>query len=213
MSKVLLEKLRNKSEKENIKQKLYKEYEMFKVSNLYNETDLLKSISNVISSILSLLEIKEQIQIFHRKNILMFIATIFGVLGSLVFKFPEDKVFILLCVGGFFSLMFGTFLVDFYSPFPGFSNSYILNNISENNIGNLIKNIWFYNEHACYIIPKIDRNSNNIEFLIQKNKSKVFKTTYLGQLFTSDGYINTNEIFDIISNLIVELNDVSQKKL
>ncbi|KAF7457625.1 microsomal signal peptidase 25 kDa subunit [Cryptosporidium felis] len=210
MGRDILEKLKNKSEKEKIKKELYKEYELIKVSNLYNEMDLLRSISNVISSIISLSGLEEQVQIYNRKNLLMLIAVVFGTLGAVVFKFPQDKPFILLCVGGFFLAMFGTLLVDTYSPFSGFMNSYIVPKDLEGTRKFSLKNIWSYNKDAFYITPKIDRASNNIEFLFQRDKIQASRTIYLGKLFTADNYINTDKIFDVVSQLIIEIQEMSK---
>ncbi|OII74522.1 uncharacterized protein cubi_00075 [Cryptosporidium ubiquitum] len=212
MSTEALNKIIKKSEKEKIKKELYNEYELFKVSNIYNEMDLIKSISNVVSSIISLSGLKEQVQTYHRKNILMLIATIFGVFGAVVFKFPKDQWLILLCVGGFFLSMFGTLLVDIKSPFSGFTNSYLVpKNLQEKGKFSL-KNIWNYNKDACYFTPKLNRTSNNIEFLIQNQECQVSKTIYIGKLFTCDGYINTDQIFEIVTKLIVDLYNNSNEK-
>ncbi|TRY53339.1 Uncharacterized protein CTYZ_00003663 [Cryptosporidium tyzzeri] len=212
MSTQALEKITNKTEKEKIKKELYDEYEIFKVSNIYNEMDLTKAISNVISSIITLSGLEEQIQIYHRKNILMLIATVFGIFGAVVFKFPKDQWFILICVVGFFLSMFGTFLIDAKSPFSGFTNSYIVPKKLQEKGGFSLKNIWNYDKDACYIIPKLNRVSNDIEFLLQNQNHQVSKTIYVGKLFTLDGYINTDEIFEVISKLIVELYEKSNEK-
>lgn len=212
MSTEALEKITNKSEKEKIKKELYNEYELFKVSNIYNEMDLIKSISNVISSIISLSGLEEQVQIYHRKNILMLIATIFGVVGAVVFKFPKDQWLILLCVGGFFLSMLGTMLVDMNSPFSGFTNSYLVPKNLQNKDGFSLKNLWSYNNDACYVTLKLNRTSNNIEFLFQNQQNQVSKTIYIGKLFTCDGYINTDQIFEIVTKLIVDLYNNSNEK-
>ncbi|KAH8584776.1 uncharacterized protein ELE39_000727 [Cryptosporidium sp. chipmunk genotype I] len=212
MSIQALEKIINKSEKEKIKKELYDEYELFKVSNIYNEMDLVKSISNVISSIISLSGLEEQIQIYHRKNILMLIATVFGVFGAVVFKFPKDQWLILFCVVGFFFSMLGTLLVDANSPFSGFTNSYTVPKSLQEKGGFSLKNLWNYDKEACYFTPKLNRASNDIEFLLQNQNHKVSKTIYVGKLFTLDGYINTDQIFEIASKLIVDLYEKTNEK-
>ncbi|KAH7649637.1 hypothetical protein FG379_000897 [Cryptosporidium bovis] len=213
MNGKILNNLKNNTEREEIKRKLYLEFELFKVSNLYNENDLIKSLSCVASSLISISGLKEEIQIYHRKNILMFIAVIFGLFGSVIFKFPENKSKILFCVIGFFITMFGTVLVDTYSPFPGHSSSYTIPSDKNENHSNFSpKNIWNYNKNASYITIKLDRPTNNIEFTIQKDDLKVAQTTYIGKLFASDGYINTDLVFDVISKLIIELHCNSNKK-
>lgn len=207
------EKLTSQPEKEKTKKELYQEYELFKVSNMYNEMDLVKSISNVISSIISLSGLEEQIQIYNRKNTFMFIATVFGVLGAVVFKFPRDQWLILACVGGFFLSMLGTIVVDLNSPFSGFTNSYVAPENPKCRSGFSFGKMWNYHKDACYVTPKLDRSSNNIEFLFQNRNHQVSKSVYIGKLFTSDGYINTDQIFDVVAEMIVGLyNESTQKK-
>lgn len=207
-----LQKLTDKSEREKTKKELYREHEFFKVSNMYNEMDLVKSISNVISSVISLSGLEEQIQIYNRKNALMFIATLFGLLGAVVFKFPKDQWLILTCVGGFFLSMLGTILVDVYSPFSGFTNSYVVPENPEHKGGFSLWKLWCYHKDACYVTPKLDRSSNNIEFLFQNRCHQVSKSIYIGKLFTSDGYINTDQIFDIAAEMIISLHNKSNEK-
>ncbi|KAJ1614587.1 hypothetical protein OIY81_433 [Cryptosporidium canis] len=208
----ILEKITNKSGREEIKRELYQGYELFKISNMYNEMDLIKSISNVISSIISLSGLEEQIQIYHRKNLLMFIATVFGLVGAVVLKFPRDQWLILACVAGFFLAMFGTIMVDANSPFSGFTNSYIVPKDLDQKSGFSFKRMWNYREDACYVTPKLDRSTNNLELLFQDKDHQVSKTIYIGKLFTSDGYINTDQIFEIVVKMIVELYDKSNEK-
>lgn len=212
MNGKILKKLTENAEKEVLKKKLYSEFESFKISNLYNENDILRALSCVVSSLITISGLKEQVQIFNRKNILMSIAVIFGTLGSIILKFPDNKTPILLCVFCFFTVMFGTVLVDAYSPFPGHSISYIVPSEGKRNHSSSLKNIWSYNEDASYITIKLDRQANNIEFIIQKDDLKTSQITYIGKLFSSDGYINTDLIFDITSKLIVELYNTSNKK-
>ncbi|KAH8738634.1 hypothetical protein FG386_000629 [Cryptosporidium ryanae] len=209
----ILDNLKNNTEKDEIKNKLYTEFELFKISNLYSENDVIRALSCVVSSLISISGLKEEVQIYHRKNILMFIAAIFGIFGSIIFKFPESKSKILFCVVGFFITMLGTVLVDVYSPFPGHSCSYTIPSEENKNHSNFsFKKIWNYNQNASYISIKLDRPTNNIEFIIQKGNFKVTQSTYIGKLFTSDGYINTDLIFDITSKLIIDLYNTSNKK-
>ncbi|EEA07377.1 uncharacterized protein CMU_035490 [Cryptosporidium muris RN66] len=199
--KLGFEALKDKETSKVALKKLCKEFQHNKLLNLYNENDMTRFLINVINTMLSMLGFQEELQLFHRKNFVMILAVLFGIYGSVIAKFPGQKYIILFCVFGFFLCMTTLLLIDYYSPCRGHSISFS----QPSSRSKKLSEYWIYNKEAYYIKISLDRPTAEMKFEVTNTSCNICTSVNVGKLFTENGYMAINSLFNIISKLLLDI--------
>ncbi|CAK9112799.1 unnamed protein product [Durusdinium trenchii] len=169
-----------------------------KAGNLYSKTDLLKAASEFFNDALPRMGFQEDHFWTNIRIILCMICCSFGCYAQFVLKFPKDRIYIGVCVAGYF-LFSG--LVAFIDMFV-IKTSVICIKVSGQTVFVDVTMLPFSQDMEIGLRNRIG----------PKRKAEVSYKTSVGHYFDSDGYLGQEEILAEFMKLVKKFEKEHSKE-
>jgi len=159
-----------------------------KAGNLYSKTDLLKAVSEFFNDALARMGFQEDHFWTNIRIILCIVCCSFGCYAQFVLKFPKDRIYIGVCVVGYFLFSGMVALIDMLV----IKTSVICIKVGGETVFVDVTMLPFSQEMEIGLRKRIG----------PKKKAEVSYKASVGRYFDSDGYLGQEEILSEFLKLV-----------